>query len=206
MLGEPPAGITDSLVDSEGFPRGDIDIVNVKSKRARLRVINTGKTIITVFLFQTFKIGNNVYVDFKIIMKEIEILLPQLYGQVGSQVVEPTSKITPSGCLQLSDIEAVASHQEQNHDTTPIAIIDEVLVGSPSAEAGLCNGDLLLRFAHVSSTHKPGLTSIPGIVRESAGQPISIVVMRGGSRLELFITPTTWGGRGLLGCHLTPIK
>ena len=41
--GEPPAGINDPLVDKDDYPRGDIDIYNVKRKRQRLRVINTGK-------------------------------------------------------------------------------------------------------------------------------------------------------------------
>lgn len=40
--GEPPAGIKDPIVDNEGFPRGDIDLYNVRNKRKRLNVINTG--------------------------------------------------------------------------------------------------------------------------------------------------------------------
>jgi hypothetical protein len=43
LIGEPPAGLTDSLIDSEGYPRGDIDLFNVKNKRARLREINNGR-------------------------------------------------------------------------------------------------------------------------------------------------------------------
>ena len=46
LNGQPPAGITDSLMDDEGFPRGDIDIYNVKNKRRRLRELNTGIKII----------------------------------------------------------------------------------------------------------------------------------------------------------------
>lgn len=42
IKGEPPAGLTDPLIDGEGFPRGDIDLYNVKNKRARLRAINNG--------------------------------------------------------------------------------------------------------------------------------------------------------------------
>ena len=40
--GQPPAGIKDALVDSEGYPRADVDIYNVKSKRKRLSELNTG--------------------------------------------------------------------------------------------------------------------------------------------------------------------
>ena len=42
LNGQSPAGITNSLIDIEGFPRGDIDIYNVKNKRRRLRELNTG--------------------------------------------------------------------------------------------------------------------------------------------------------------------
>jgi 26S proteasome non-ATPase regulatory subunit 9 len=47
--GEPPAGIKGNLVDSEGFPRGDIDIYSVRNKRNRLNVINTGKVDSLIF-------------------------------------------------------------------------------------------------------------------------------------------------------------
>lgn len=40
LNGEPPAGIKDPLVDSEGFPRGDLDIYNVRRKRQRLAELN----------------------------------------------------------------------------------------------------------------------------------------------------------------------
>ena len=46
--GEPPAGIKDSLVDVEGFPRGDIDIYAVKSKQKRLAEINTDHKFIWI--------------------------------------------------------------------------------------------------------------------------------------------------------------
>jgi hypothetical protein len=40
--GQPPSGLTSPLIDEEGFPRADINIYDVKNKRQRLRVINTG--------------------------------------------------------------------------------------------------------------------------------------------------------------------
>jgi 26S proteasome non-ATPase regulatory subunit 9 len=39
--GEACAGVKGTLIDSEGYPRGDIDIYNVKAKRRRLAEINT---------------------------------------------------------------------------------------------------------------------------------------------------------------------
>ena len=55
LNGEPPAGITGNLVDAEGFPRGDINIYDVKAKRARLRVINTGTPAFSILFLSTQK-------------------------------------------------------------------------------------------------------------------------------------------------------
>ena len=48
-------------MDAEGYPRGDVDIVNVKNKRRRLAEINT---------------------DFKVIMKQIEKHMLDLYASL----------------------------------------------------------------------------------------------------------------------------
>ena len=39
--GDNPPGVSSPLVDSEGFPRGDIDIYRVRSLRQRLAIIQT---------------------------------------------------------------------------------------------------------------------------------------------------------------------
>jgi hypothetical protein len=58
--GEKPAGITDPLVDLEGYPRADINIYDVKNKRQRLRIINTGKYSF-FFLFYILSILSLIY-------------------------------------------------------------------------------------------------------------------------------------------------
>lgn len=55
--GGAPMGIDTPLVDSEGYPRGDVDVVRARSLRARLNVIRT---------------------DHKILMKEVEEALVKL--------------------------------------------------------------------------------------------------------------------------------
>lgn len=57
--GEPPAGLKDSLIDSEGYPRGDIDIYAIKNKRRRLAEINT---------------------DHKALMRKIESMMQVMYA------------------------------------------------------------------------------------------------------------------------------
>jgi 26S proteasome regulatory subunit N4 len=60
LNGAEPAGVKSPLVDTEGFPRGDIDIYRVRDLRNRLAALNT---------------------DHKEIMKKIEKGLHSLHAQ-----------------------------------------------------------------------------------------------------------------------------
>lgn len=171
--GEPPAGIKTSFIDAEGYPRGDIDIVNVKDKRRRLAEINT---------------------DYKALMKRIEQTMIDLHKELPQ--VPITSSATTS--LPVTPI-AVAALK-------PMAKLDEIFPGSPAATAGIVLDDLLIQFGTVDSNTEGFLKSIVETVGKSVNQPVPIVVLRQGERVELSITPQPWGGRGLLGCHLTPVQ
>ena len=112
---------------------------------------------------------------------------------------------------------------QQTIALTPFAIIDQVFPNSPSQEAGIREGDLLLRFGTVTSKNHNGVfDSIKrAIVTElslAAANECSISVavrrttkMLGGVaemiRTETFdLRPRTWAGQGLLGCHLQEYK
>ena len=83
----------------------------------------------------------------------------------------------------------------------PFAKIDEIFPGSPAEKAGLQLGDMLLVFGHVDGANG-GLAAVPRAV--SNGAPVRLEVRRAQADVTLTIVPTTWGGRGLLGCHLSP--
>lgn len=179
LNGEPPAGVKTPLIDAEGYPRGDIDIINVKNKRRRLAEINT---------------------DHKALMKQIEQALARYHETLPAYTPPTASEIA-----EQSDLHSVAG---------PMAKLDQVLEGSPAAEAGIRENDLLLQFGDITAATEAYLNSIVQLVGRSVNQPVAIVVQRatvGGGvgaseRLELTIVPKPWGGRGLLGCHLTPIQ
>lgn len=170
--GEPPIGLDAPLVDGEGFPRADIDLVNARSKRGRLRALKY---------------------EHKELMKRIEALL---HATFAAMPVAQTSAPQPRKA-KLEGAEQQA-----------IALINEVLEGSPASAAGLLNGDALLRFGSVDADTADPLSQIPGQVKGSVNAPIEVVIRRRGEAapLVLSITPSTWGGRGLLGCHLAPVQ
>ena len=194
--GEKPAGIKDSLIDSEGFPRGDIDIYNVKNKRQRLAVINT---------------------DYKALMKEIEKLLIEIYSDGLLQSTEEKSSKQQQQ-QQHRQNEDILNQQSMSSMTTSssttvfniyknkkcIAVIDEILMGSPSEQSGLQNGDELLSFGGIDIDSVDPISKIPSMVRENVDKPIDLVVKRKGGLINISLIPKLWRGNGLLGCHLTP--
>lgn len=172
-----------SLVDGEGFPRSDVDIVRVLEKRQRIAIINT---------------------DHKALMKEIERTLRDVHEEASLT----HGPVTP------------AARKDQAIDTPmPLltglanlcqgfAVVDEVADSSPACVGGLLIGDIVLQFGpvsgNISSSDSP-LSLIPGIVQKNIDKPIMILIRRGDLSVELFITPSVWSGRGLLGCHLKPL-
>lgn len=195
LNGEAPAGIKDPLVDAEGFPRGDLDIYNVRRKRQRLAELNY---------------------DHKQLMKRIEDLTKKLFAL--NPVNEPVSTNPP---VQVdSAAQAASSLPSQVSDLLPMAILDEILPESPASVAGVRDGDALLRFGHITHHHPSFMQAIAKLVGSSVEKPIDVVVRRRSSQMgesassesvqditvHLTLTPRPWSGRGLLGCHLSPVK
>lgn len=190
--GEKPAGIKDSLIDTEGFPRGDIDIYNVRSKRQRLAVINT---------------------DYKILMKEIENLLIEIYSEGLLQSTEEKHQQKSHNVHEVLQQPSTISITTSSATTTVfnvfntkkcIAIIDEIGFGSPSEIAGLQNGDELISFGGIDIDTVDPISKIPPMVRENVEKIIPVVIKRKETLVNISLIPKLWRGNGLLGCHLTP--
>ena len=187
--GEKPAGIKDSLVDNEGFPRGDIDIYDVRDKRKRLAVINT---------------------DYTALMKEIEKLLGEIYSE---SLLQSRHESNDNGSQQERKQNQLSSSTASSTSTglvtvfgnkKSIATIDEILMGSPSETAGLKNGDELISFGGIDIDATDPISKIPPMVRDNVEKVINVIVKRKGELVNISLIPKLWKGNGLLGCHLTP--
>jgi 26S proteasome non-ATPase regulatory subunit 9 len=88
-----------------------------------------------------------------------------------------------------------------------MARISEVLAGSPAATSGVMDGDLLLQFGLLTVSTSDFMSEIPAVVRDHLNREIEIVVIRNlvSEPLVLKLVPGVWGGRGVIGCHLSPI-
>ena len=199
--GEPPAGVKGSLVDSEGYPRADIDVHNVKIKRHRLAVVNF---------------------DYNEIMKQIENLLHEINSSEMQQQPQNNANVTVNSSYGVGSDKVMSeskasdrsSHVFSMLSAVPICKIDEILPDSPAASAGLVDEDELLMFGRLyvnpnepdaQSAALNAISEIPSVVKEGINREIPLVVRRGGiDVLELKVIPRSWSGRGLLGCHLSP--
>lgn len=191
------------LVDSEGFPRADIDVWDVRVKRGRLACIET---------------------DHGEIMKRIEKLVQEIHQEAKLKGAFRTPAPAPATAASSSSTAATAPVPMQvveEGETQPpttatprkhvaFALIDQVFRSSPAEEAGLKEGDLLVEFGSVDAENHANFSAIVQLVQDSVGRPIRVVVRRkegtGSNYVTLSLTPHTWSGRGLLGCHLSALS
>jgi len=190
-------GISGPLVDCEGFPRADIDIMLIRTHRNRLACLRT---------------------DRKMAEKQIHELLIKIHEMEKEEVIANPS-------FQKEDTNPLFQKQEMlgnpslhapseipksiyNDDLNPFAIIDLVSENSPAAAAGLLIGDKLVRFGticHVTGSKQPLLSDLATVANQNVNRDIRVGVLRNGTRLEITLQPKQWEGRGTLGCHIVPI-
>ncbi|KAG4197916.1 hypothetical protein ERO13_A05G055000v2 [Gossypium hirsutum] len=82
----------------------------------------------------------------------------------------------------------------------PFAMVDEIADASPAAEDGLQLGDQIVKFGNVKAGDSL-LQRLASEAQANQGHPVPVIIMRQGALLNLSLTPRTWQGRGLLGCH-----
>lgn len=227
--GGEPMGVDTPLVDSEGYPRGDIDLFRARDLRARLAVIRT---------------------DHKAIMKEVEEKLallaaaanpnkvgeaneeteqrladkpkPKFDAKTGKWVVmnwDGTVAGVPDGekrsfhALDSEEAEGAAAVSDAMSGVTtesaavelkPFARINFVAPESPAAEACMEESDIVVEFGGINHTNHEDLKAIGELVTTAAAedQTLEVQILRNGEKLFVKLRPRPWPGRGLLGCHI----
>lgn len=178
-------GLTGNLVDSEGFPRSDIDIPVVRAERRRLAELRNDHSVITD------KINGNIQVLHSAKLapsSQKDSGVNEGINDQNASFVNIGSKDSPN----TDDMDAIS--------TIPFAMVDEIADASPAAEDGLQLGDQILKFGNVTAGDNL-LQKLGSEVQANQGQGIAIVVLRQGAPVNITVTPRPWQGRGLLGCH-----
>ncbi|KAL7586133.1 hypothetical protein Lser_V15G37994 [Lactuca serriola] len=173
-------GLSGNLVDSEGFPRSDLDIPVVRADRHKLAELrNDHKDT-------TDKIGH------KIELLHSARVTPKSSTAMDSGSNSQAVHDMSGGSISVMDVDVDVSR--------PFAMVDEISEESPAAEDGLQLGDQIVKFGNVEY----GDNLLPKLASEAQmnqNRPVSMTVMRQGTSINLTVTPRTWRGRGLLGCN-----
>ncbi|XP_057767831.1 uncharacterized protein LOC130988089 isoform X2 [Salvia miltiorrhiza] len=177
-------GLSGNLVDFEGFPRTDIDIPTVRADRHRLAELRNDHKDITEKMSQN-----------------IQLLHSAKHTTTTASVKDSGSDAGMSSSLgNYVAIDASSAMDADFNISRPFAVVDEITELSPAAEDGLQLGDQILKFGDVERGENL-LQRLAAEAQQKQGEAVPLVVTRQGSLVNLTVTPRTWSGRGLLGCH-----
>jgi C-terminal processing protease CtpA/Prc len=93
--------------------------------------------------------------------------------------------------------------KETNKEWIPFLWVGTVSEGSPALEAGLKEGDVIVKFEEVTHENPEGLNAVAQIVRSSENLTLHVKVVRKieekGVIFDFKLIPKTWSGQGTLG-------
>ncbi|KAG8675203.1 putative 26S proteasome regulatory subunit [Fusarium poae] len=171
-----------SLLTSDGFPRADIDVAQIRTTRARI-----------------IRLRN----DYKALMTRIEKYLHEHFASLDENDAAPVAGHHNSQSVLVDTTSALLD--------PPFAKVNTVAAGGPAESAGLKAGDEIRNFGYVNRANHDNLRKVAECVQGNEGSNIFIKVSRADGvaerqELRLTLTPRKdWGGRGMLGCHILPL-
>ncbi|CAK1543379.1 unnamed protein product [Leptosia nina] len=174
-------GMHDQLVDSEGYPRNDIDVYKVRHARHRIICLQN---------------------DHKELMKAIERGLYEVHSNyVGTNGESSMPRSVPMPSF-TNGFNNGAEIRNGDDSCKTFAIVGFVQEGSPADIAGLCENDEIIQFGSVNSNNFTDITQVHQIVSHSVGQRIQVKVRRDELVQSITVVPRPWAQPGLLGCQI----
>ncbi|ODQ65850.1 t-SNARE [Nadsonia fulvescens var. elongata DSM 6958] len=184
------------LVTSDGFPRSDLDVAQIRTTRAEI-----------------IKLRN----DLQDLSKEIEAEVFQYWEKMKEKNQELKNQENEEILPSLNTRNASSKKKAVRSNLIPYARVNSVAAGSPAFLSGLLPGDRILRFGKYTAVNHEKLTKIGSLVRSSEGVPIEILVLRvldnsneesaenEDEEVTLTLTPSKDANGSMLGCHLVLI-
>ncbi|XP_023245269.1 26S proteasome non-ATPase regulatory subunit 9 [Copidosoma floridanum] len=168
--------MTDELTDSQGYPRNDINVYQVRHARHKIICLQN---------------------DHKAIMQKIERGLHKVHQCAGIGGTANAQEETPATSSGL---------QDGNFLLEPFLRVNLVSPGSPAELAGIQTEDLILEFGSITSSNFNSLKDIGSIVENSRYKNVAVKIKRGSNTFALTLIPRPWSGKGLLGCNVVPLE
>ncbi|PON41908.1 PDZ domain containing protein [Parasponia andersonii] len=186
-------GLSGNLLDSEGFPRSDVDIPVVRAERLRLSELRNDHKEITEKINRNIEVMHSARLAPRTSSPKepgLDVRSDNRTSVTLSDVASASSNNVPSGSSNVMDVDMIAS--------IPFAMVDEIADASPAAEDGLQLGDQIVKFGNVEAGDNL-LQRLASEAQSNEGSAILVVLMRHGAIINVTVTPRTWQGRGLLG-------
>jgi len=123
--------------------------------------------------------------------------------------------IYPPDAPATSVVSSLSKSAGEKSLSTPLASIDIISPHSPASEAGLLLGDLVLSIGDLDNNAlNNNLTPVAALIASKEDQEVEFRVKRMSQTQPstyavhtIKVVPNKrWGGKGLLGCHLKPLK
>lgn len=197
------AGMTEGLVDKEGFPRADVDVYQARQDRACLSMLKNDHKDLTARLEQGMH-ALHAAARSAGTAGMASTASPAGMASEQSRTVEPRAASVRSRPTNFAP-QPMEEDTPVMQSASAFAIIDEVTSGSPAADDGLLVGDLVIRFGEVRHSGGGELTRVAQTLQQHVGFAVQVDVQRQGTPHTLQLTPRTWAGRGFLGCHMRPL-
>lgn len=124
---------------------------------------------------EIIKLGN----DYRDVMKRIDGQLALVHAQAAIEPIIPQLK-----------------------PNSPWAKLNGVAPDSPSWNAGLRRGDLVVSFGVINALTKAPVNELASTVSSWEGIATRVHAIRDGAAVIVMLTPQKWAGRGLLGCNI----
>ncbi|CAL8468408.1 g7948 [Coccomyxa elongata] len=176
-------GLEGSLLDKEGYPRADIDIMSIRTDRKRIAELTN---------------------DHKSVTKQIYRLIQELHAatkqsSLPDRQASALSATSAGRTSQQSSADAPQTSGGTPKQTSqylrPLAMVDSVSEASPASRAGIQVGDMLVSIGDASSGSKAGsLQQVAAIVQANKGKDVPAVVLRQGETVSLTLRPERWAG------------
>ncbi|KAJ2940876.1 hypothetical protein O0L34_g10136 [Tuta absoluta] len=179
-------GMHDPLVDSEGYPRTDIDVYKVRHARHNIICLQN---------------------DHKAIMRRIEQGLAEVHAELRPDGVNQAPLNQNGSAFTNGHALNGVSHSGDDimsirENDVGFATITFVHEGSPADVAGLQPQDEVFQFGSINIHNFVDIMQVHNVVTHSVGQNVRLLVRRNNCVLNLSVTPRPWGQPGLLGCQI----
>jgi len=214
-------GMKDPLVDSQGFPRSDVDVHGIRIQRNTIiRRSNDHQQVMkkiekTMMLYHELLKRNESKAAAVRVDKAREVAKDEVLQEY-KRIMNENSSLSKAEALKMA-IEVVKSRRSNSKSSTsekdplaiysnfiPFLMVERVWPNSPAEEAGLAVQDKIVKFGSINKSNLDQ-TAMKRIVIHSKGKPLEVIVRRKGKLEKITLTPKVWSGQGLLGCFLKPV-